>query len=74
MVQSSRHREKGGDEMEKWEYMTIVANRREELEQQLNKLGAEGWEAVSVQYIYAEPKRNLTFHGHREAILKRRAA
>jgi hypothetical protein len=57
--------------VEKWEYKIITYTRRSELEEELNHLGAHGWEAISVQVIHGDPG-SFSLRGYCIAALKRR--
>jgi hypothetical protein len=57
--------------VEKWEYK-IVSAEDEGVEQALNKLGAQGWEAVGLHYEYVEEFGSQPGHHVWRVLLKRR--
>jgi hypothetical protein len=61
------------EKMDTWEYTIEDGIRtKEELVQFLNRMGAQGWEAVSVQWIPPNLLYGLMSRGYYEVSLKRR--
>ena len=46
-----------------WEHQVIKADSAETFQSSLNKLGAEGWEAISGTYTIGEQKKVTLGHG-----------